>query len=75
MLLKVNSCDDWGRHRVEGYGYLTFPFEPGYKEMTIETWRPRASLDTEIHSFFLGGSVRIRKLEEIARTAFIDSNG
>ena len=42
--------------------------------MTIETWRPRASLDTEIHSFFLGGSVRIRKLEEIARTHFMDSN-
>ena len=43
--------------------------------MTIDTWRPRASLDTEVHSFFLGGSVRIRKLEEIVRTAFMDSNG
>lgn len=75
MLLKVNSADDWGRHRVEGYGYLRFPQEPGYHQATVETWRPRASLDTEIHSFFLGGSVRIRKLEEIARTAFIDGNG
>ena len=51
------------------------PKQTGYHQVTVETWRPRASLDTEIHSFFLGGSVRVRKLEEIARTAFVDSNG
>jgi len=25
----------------------------------VNTWRPRASLSSEIHSYFLGGSVRI----------------
>ena len=75
LLLKVNSADSWGRHRVEGYGYLRFPAEQGYHSTSVSTWRPRASLDTEIHSFFLGGSVRIRRLEEIVRTAFMDSNG
>jgi len=75
LLLQVNSTDDWQRHRIEGYGFLRFPSTPGYHQLTVETWRPRASLDTEIHSFFLGGSVRIRKLEELTRTAFVDSKG
>lgn len=35
----------------------------------MQTWRPRASLNSEVHSFFLGGSVRIKKLEELVRTA------
>ena len=30
---------------------------------------------TEIHSFFLGGSVRILKLEELLRTHYLDENG
>lgn len=41
----------------------------------MPTWRPRASLDTEIHSFFLGGSVRIQRMEELVRAQYIDSNG
>jgi len=32
-------------------------------------------VESEVHSFFLGGSVRIQKLEELVRTKFIDSNG
>lgn len=51
------------------------PDKPGYHTITVSTWRPRASLNTEIHSFFLGGSVRIKKLEELVRTEFIDSMG
>jgi len=30
---------------------------------------------TEIHSFFLGGSVRVLKLEELIRTQHLDENG
>jgi hypothetical protein len=30
---------------------------------------------TEIHSYFLGGSVRILKLEELIRTRYLDENG
>ena len=29
--------------------------DPGYHNIEVECWRPRASLDAEIHSFFLGG--------------------
>ena len=37
--------------------------------MQVSTWRPRASLDSEISSFFLGGSVRVQKIEEIFRAS------
>lgn len=69
MVFQVNSVDDWNRHRVEGYGYLRIPETPGYHKVQVSTWRPRASLDTEISSFFLGGSVRIHKIEEIFRSS------
>ena len=60
---------------MEGYGFVRFPAEPGYHKIEVETWRPRGSLQSEIHSFFLGGSIRIHKLEELIRTKFIDENG
>ena len=44
LLFQVNSVDDWGRHRIEGYGFLRLPIEPGYHELEVETWRPRGSL-------------------------------
>lgn len=75
LLLQVNSVDDWGRHRIEGYGFVRFPSEPGYHKLEVETWRPRGSLHSEIHSFFLGGSVRIHKLEELIRTKYLDEQG
>ena len=54
---------------------MRFPAEPGYHKLEVETWRPRGSLQSEIHSFFLGGSIRIHKLEELIRTKFIDEQG
>ena len=75
ILLQVNSIDEWNRHRIEGYGFIRMPIDPGYHQLEVQTWRPRASLDSEIHSFFLGGSVRVQKLEELVRTKFVDSNG
>lgn len=72
LLLQVNSVDAWGRHRIEGYGFARFPSEPGFHKITVETWRPRGSLHSDIHSFFLGGSIRILKLEELIRTKYID---
>lgn len=75
LLLQVNSVDDWGRHRIEGYGFIRFPLEPGYHKLEVETWRPRGSLHDEIHSFFLGGAIRIHNIEEIIRTRYIDERG
>lgn len=75
LLFQVNSVDDWGRHRIEGYGFVRLPIEPGFHELEVETWRPRGSLMSEIHSFFLGGSVRIMRLEELVRTRHFDESG
>lgn len=54
---------------------MRLPQEAGYHQITVESWRPRGSLQSEIHSFFLGGSIRIHKLEEIVRTKYIDEQG
>lgn len=54
---------------------MRVPQEAGYHQITVECWRPRGSLNSEIHSFFLGGSLRIHKLEEIVRTKYIDEQG
>ena len=54
---------------------MRLPAEPGYHKLEVETWRPRGSLKSEIHSFFLGGSIRIHSLEELIRTKFIDEQG
>jgi len=72
LLIQVNSVDSWQRHRIEGYGFVRLPTDPGYHEIEVDTWRPRGSLKTEIFSFFLGGSIRIMKLEELIRTRYID---
>lgn len=75
LLFQVNSVDDWNRHRIEGYGFLRLPIQPGYHELEVETWRPRGSLMSEVHSFFLGGSVRVMRVEELVRTRHFDENG
>jgi len=56
----VNSLDDWGRHRIEGYGFVRLPLDAGYHRLEVETWRPRGNLHDEIYSFFLGGSIKIQ---------------
>ena len=75
ILLQVNSVDSWGRHRIEGYSFARLPQNAGYHKIEVETWRPRGSLNSEIHSFFLGGSIRINKLEELVRTHYLDEQG
>jgi len=74
-LMQVNSVDSWKRHRIEGYGFVHLPLDTGYHEIEIDTWRPRGSIKSEIHSFFLGGSIRILKLEELIKTKYLDEFG
>ncbi|CAN0494237.1 unnamed protein product, partial [Ectocarpus sp. 8 AP-2014] len=50
ILLAVSSLDGLARHRVEGYGYVPFPRQPGAHELHIRTWRP---------DFFVGGAHRL----------------
>ena len=75
LLFQVNSWDSWNRHRIEGYGALQFPGVEGSHEFKIQTWKPRGSFDNEIHSFFLGGSVRVLELEDIIQSHTINEKG
>jgi len=75
ILFQVNSLDSWERFTVEGYGFLEVPKFAGFHEITVQTWKPHASLDARIHSFFLGGSIKVKELKEIADTQFkLDTN-
>lgn len=35
LLLELNSVDNWGRSKVEGYGFCHIPREPGFHEVEI----------------------------------------
>jgi len=72
VCLQVNSCDDWGRHRIQGYGFLQIPNEPGFYRVTVPTYRPIEDLYTEVYSYYLGGSVRIENPWEMSSTFTLD---
>ena len=75
MLLQVNSIDSWGRVRLEGYGFHTFSPVSGYYIHDINTWKPSGSLYSKVHSFFLGGSYKIPRLEELVKSSTLDEFG
>jgi hypothetical protein len=72
VCLQVNSCDDWGRHRIEGYGFLQIPNEPGFYRVEVPTFRPVEDLYAEVYSYYLGGSVRIEDPWEMSATFSFD---
>ncbi|CAM9461081.1 unnamed protein product, partial [Ectocarpus sp. 13 AM-2016] len=65
ILLAVSSLDGLARHRVEGYGYVSFPRQAGAHELHIRTWRPVCSIRTHLQArddtkdFFVGGAHRL----------------
>jgi hypothetical protein len=71
----VNSVDTWGRNRIEGYGFLQIPSEEGFHTLKAQTWKPRGNMRSEIHSFFLGGSIKILQLEDIISSYHLDEKG
>ena len=75
LLFQVNSVDSWNRHRIEGYGSLQFPSEEGHHKFKVQTWKPRGSFQNELHSFFLGGSIRVLELEDIIQSYKINEKG
>ena len=75
VCVQVNSVDSWERHRIMGYGFLEFPPSPGFHELSVQTWRPIESVQTEIYSFYLGGSVRIENPWELCDSSAPDESG
>jgi Meckel syndrome type 1 protein len=56
IYLKVLSLDSLNRQRVEGYGCCELDIDPGCLELEIKCWKPKLHFQSELKSFFLGGS-------------------
>ncbi|XP_067866305.1 Meckel syndrome type 1 protein isoform X2 [Heterodontus francisci] len=62
----VHSCDFWQRYRIEGYGYIRIPDNPGSYTMTCQTWRPiLPGTSAEMRRFFVGGSLELEDMTYI----------
>lgn len=72
LFLQVNSMDSWGRARIEGYGFLQLPRQPGYHDVLVQTYAPQTSLYQKIHQFFLGGTQKIKDMKKIVETSFVN---
>jgi len=68
LLFQVNALDSWERYTIEGYGFVEIPRTAGYHEITVQTWKPHQSLSARLHTFFLGGSIKVKELKEIAHS-------
>lgn len=75
VCLQVNSVDSWGKHKILGYGFLEFPSQPGFYNISVETCRPVEDLYSEVHSFYLGGSVRVEDPWEMAKSFELNELG
>ena len=54
---QVRSVDSWERVRLEGYGYVTLPSQPGCASLTVPTWRPEGPDNpTKLRRLFVGGT-------------------
>lgn len=63
MYFEVKSRDYFGRIRVEGYGFITFPMIPSRDDYEIGTWKPRESIRRSIASWFIGGSSELEDVK------------
>jgi Ciliary basal body-associated, B9 protein len=75
VCVQVNSLDSSGKHKIQGYGFLEFPSRPGFYKISVPTCRPIESLYSEVHSFYLGGSVRVEDPWTLSKTFTLDENG
>ena len=56
IYFEVGSAGSWGRHYIEGYGFVTIPRQAGSYERIINTWKPHGTIRQRMDDFFLGGS-------------------
>ncbi|KRX25990.1 26S proteasome non-ATPase regulatory subunit 14 [Trichinella nelsoni] len=59
LFLTVMSLDTYNRYRLEGYGYMSLPADPGISEHTVNTWRPAEDVVSNLRRFFIGGSFEL----------------
>ena len=56
LYFKVWSIDSMDRQRIQGYGCLVLPTTAGPRNYTIQTWKPKQHFQSQLTSYFLGGS-------------------
>jgi len=74
LLIQINSCDSWGRHRIEGYAFVHIPIQNGSINVDVNCYKPVEDNYLKVYSFFLGGSRKIPDLKELAKTASENEN-
>jgi len=70
LLMEICYTDSWGRYSLEGYAFCEIPRSPGAFEFEVPSWKPKRETNTEVFNFFLGGALRVRKLEDISSPSF-----
>eukprot|EP01135_Chromosphaera_perkinsii_P008119 Nk52_evm35s1129 gene=Nk52_evmTU35s1129 len=59
IYFEVGSIDFFDRHRVEGYGNINIPLDPGVTSKSIKTWRPVGDLNSQMRRMFIGGDAQL----------------
>ncbi|KRZ45897.1 26S proteasome non-ATPase regulatory subunit 14 [Trichinella pseudospiralis] len=59
LFLTVMSLDTYNRYRLEGYGYMSLPADPGISEHIVNTWRPAEDVISNMRRYFIGGSFEL----------------
>lgn len=70
LLMEICYTDSWGRYSLEGYAFCEIPTKPGSYEFNVPSWKPKSTTQVEVMNYFLGGTLRVRKLEDIASPSF-----
>eukprot|EP00039_Didymoeca_costata_P012630 m.182773 g.182773 ORF g.182773 m.182773 type:complete len:476 (-) comp15536_c0_seq3:2758-4185(-) len=55
IYVQLKSDSHWGTGRVEGYGYIHIPIDPGIHTINVTCWRPCPSSQEKMRRFFIGG--------------------
>ena len=68
LLFEVFEKDSWERITMQGCGFLQIPNTPGTHIVETQTWKPSLDYRTRVFEFFLGGLIRPKRLDDIAKT-------
>jgi len=62
LYLSINSIDGWDRHHVEGYAYVDIPSYAGMHTLSVDSWRPVATIRDRMRDFYTGGSLQLASM-------------
>ncbi len=60
LVFEVYSMQSFGVTSLEGYGYVPLPEEPGFKDVSVATWKPVGSRVSRLRELFCGGSPALK---------------